>query len=77
MRWGASSDHPQVFPRARRCFDPKGMLALVECHTLNDDSVPGRVDWRAAIRTDWAKRIDKLTEGCDWILRLYRSYTPA
>ena len=53
------------------------MLVLVECHTLNDDSVPRRVDWQAAIRTDWAKLVDKLTEGCDWILRLYWSCTPA
>lgn len=62
--------------RARRFFDPKGKPRYVALYDLADESVPKRPDWQAATRTEWAKKIDKLTEGCEWILRLYRSYTP-
>ncbi len=63
--------------RARRFFDPQGKPRYIALYDLADELVPDHPDWQAAIRTDWAKRIDKLTEGCEWILRLYRSHTPA
>ena len=63
--------------RARRFFDPKGTPRYIALYDLADESVPQHSAWRAAIGTDWAKRIDKLTGDCEWILRLYRSYTPA
>jgi hypothetical protein len=62
--------------RARRFFDPDGKPRYVALYDLADETVIEHPDWQAAIRTDWAKRIDKLTEGCEWLLRLYRSYAP-
>ncbi len=63
--------------RARRFVDPRGKPRYVALYDLADESVPQHPQWQAAIATDWAKRIDKLTESCEWLLRLYRSYTPA
>jgi len=63
--------------RARRFFDPKGTPRYIALYDLADESVPQHPDWQAALRTGWARRIDKLTGSCEWILRLYRSYTPS
>ena len=63
--------------RARRFVDlraPKPRyIALYE---LDNESVIQHPQWQAALRTEWAKRIGELTAGCEWFLRLYRSYTP-
>ena len=62
--------------RARRFFDPNGKPRYVALYDLADESVVQHPDWRAALRTEWAQKIDKLTAGREWFLRLYRSYTP-
>ena len=62
--------------RARRFFDPEGTPRYVALYDLADESVPKRAQWKAALGTEWAKRVGELTRGCEWILRLYRSYTP-
>jgi hypothetical protein len=62
--------------RARRFFDPDGKPRYVALYDLADESVTQHPDWQAAIRTEWARKIGKLTGGSEWILRLYRSYTP-
>ncbi len=63
--------------RARRFFDPAGKPRYIALYDLADETVPKHPDWQAALKTDWAKRIGKLTRDCDWLLRLYRSYSPA
>jgi len=63
--------------RARRFFDPNGKPRYVALYDLADENVPQHPDWQAALRTDWSRKIGKLTRNCEWILRLYRSYTPA
>ncbi len=63
--------------RARRFFAPKGTPRYLALYDLDDESVLQHPDWRAATQTEWATRVDRLTEGCEWILRLYRSYTPS
>ncbi len=63
--------------RARRFFDPSGTPRYVALYDLADDSVPRHPDWQAALRTDWARKIGKLTRDGEWLLRVYRSYTPA
>ncbi len=63
--------------RARRFFDPNGKPRYIALYDLADKSVPQHADWQAALRTEWARKIGKLTSGCEWILRMYRSYTPA
>jgi hypothetical protein len=63
--------------RARRFFDPNGKPRYIALYDLVDESVVQHPDWRAATQTEWARKIDKLTSGVEWVLRLYRSYTPA
>jgi len=63
--------------RARRFFDPNGKPRYVALYDLADERVPQHPDWRAALRTVWSKRIGDLTRDCEWLLRVYRSYTPA
>jgi hypothetical protein len=63
--------------RARRFFDPNGKPRYVALYDLADESVVQHPQWQAALRTEWARKIDKLTAGREWFLRLYRSYTPA
>jgi len=63
--------------RARRFFDPNGKPRYVALYDLADAAVLQHPEWQAALRTEWARKIDKLTAGREWILRLYQSYTPA
>lgn len=63
--------------RARRFFDPRGKPRYVALYDLADESVAQHPAWRAALKTEWAKRIGRLTEGSESIVRLYRSYVPA
>jgi hypothetical protein len=62
--------------RARRFVDPNAKPRYVALYDLADVSVVRHPEWQAALRTDWARKIDKLTGDCEWILRLYRNYTP-
>ena len=63
--------------RARRFFDPSGKPRYVALYDLADESVPQHPQWQAALQTDWARKIGKLTRHGKWLLRLYRSYAPA
>ena len=63
--------------RARRFVDRGASPRYIALYDLDDESVTQRPEWQAAIGTEWARKIGKLTAGCEWILRLYRSYTPA
>lgn len=62
--------------RARRFFDPNGKPRYVALYDLADESVPQHPGWQTATRTEWARKIGKLTSGCEWTLQMYRSYTP-
>ena len=59
---------------ARRFFDPNGKPRYIALYDLADTSAPGSAHWKAALDTPWAKRIDTLTQGCEWILATYVSY---
>jgi hypothetical protein len=61
--------------RARRFLDPEGKPRYVAIYDLADARAPDHGAWQEAISTPWARRIDALTEGCEWILRTYRAYT--
>jgi hypothetical protein len=60
--------------RARRFFDPNGKPRYLALYDLSDASVPGSAPWKAALKTDWAKRIATLTRDCEWILSTYIAY---
>lgn len=62
--------------RARRFRDPHGKPRYIALYDLADESVVRHPAWISASATEWSRKIDQLTEGCEWILRLYRSYTP-
>lgn len=61
---------------ARRFRTSSGGPRYIALYDLADGSVLQHPAWQAATRTDWAKRIDALSAGCEWTLRLYRSYAP-
>ena len=63
--------------RARRFRASSGTPRYLALYDLANESVPSQPQWKAAIATDWSKRIDRLTAGRKWILKLYRSYAPA
>ncbi|MCL4800064.1 MAG: hypothetical protein KJ025_10795 [Burkholderiales bacterium] len=67
---------PGVFC-ARRFRAHSGTPRYVALYDLADESVPRAREWQAALETEWARRIDRLTETCEWILRTYRAYAPA
>jgi hypothetical protein len=60
---------------ARRFFDPKGKPRYIALYELDNDKARDRPEWQAALATPWARRIDELTEGCEWLLRMFRAYT--
>lgn len=62
--------------RARRFRDPRGTPRYIALYDLEDASVVERPQWKKALATDWARRVHEVTKGCEWILRLYRSYVP-
>lgn len=59
---------------ARRFFDPQGKPRYIALYELADAGVPGSPSWQAALATEWAKRIDKLTSAYDWTLETYAAY---
>ena len=63
--------------RARRFFDPNGKPRYVALYDLADENVPQHPDWQAALRTDWSRKIGKLTRNCEWILRRYAAALPS
>ena len=60
--------------RARRFKASSGAPRYLALYDLADDRVPEHPQWRAAIATEWSKRIDRYTAGREWILRCYRAY---
>ena len=62
--------------RTRRFLDPQGKPRYVALYELADAGVPGSAPWKAALATDWAKRIDELSRDCEWILATYAAYEP-
>jgi len=62
--------------RARRFRDPHGSPRYIALYELADANVVDQSAWKAAAATEWARRMDQLTRSREWILRLYRSYTP-
>lgn len=62
--------------RARRFRDPRGTPRYIALYDLEDEGVIRHPAWKKALATDWSRRIHELTKGCEWILRLYRSYVP-
>ncbi|MCZ7564195.1 MAG: hypothetical protein M5U08_10745 [Burkholderiales bacterium] len=62
---------------ARRFRARSATLRYVALYDLADESVSRAREWQAARETEWARRIDRLTESCKWILRTYRAYAPA
>ncbi|MEK7361217.1 MAG: hypothetical protein AAB133_03965 [Pseudomonadota bacterium] len=62
--------------RARRFFDPNGKPRYVALYELADADVASSASWNAALATDWAKRIDTLTQDSEWILKTYVAYDP-
>jgi hypothetical protein len=60
--------------RARRFFDPNGKPRYLALYDLTDASVAGSAPWKAALKTDWARRIGTLTRDCEWILATYIAY---
>jgi len=63
--------------RARRFFDPEGSPRYIALYDLADASVPQHPAWKAALATDWSRKMGKLTRDCDWLLRLYHDYRPS
>ena len=60
---------------ARRFFDAQGTPRYVTLYELADAGVPASAAWQAALETEWAKRIDAITEDCDWTLKAYIAYS--
>jgi len=59
---------------ARRFFDPKGAPRYVALYELADAAVSESAQWQAALDTEWAKRMDKLTADGEWLLARYIAY---
>jgi len=62
--------------RARRFRDPHGDPRYVALYDLADAAVVDHPAWAAALATEWSRRMDQVTRSREWILRLYRSYSP-
>jgi hypothetical protein len=62
---------------ARRFRARVGAPRYIALYELTDELVPESPGWRAALETAWSRRIDELTQGCEWILRTYVAYRPA
>ncbi len=63
--------------RARRFFDPAGKPRYIALYELASANVADSAQWKSALETDWAKRIDALTQDCEWILKAYTAYDAA
>ena len=60
--------------RARRFFDPEGKPRYLALYELAEASVALSPPWNSALATPWAKRIDALTQDCEWTLATYVAY---
>jgi len=59
---------------ARRFRASSGSPRYVALYDLADAEVVKQDAWRAATQTEWARRIDEQTEGCEWILSTWLAY---
>jgi len=62
---------------ARRFRTRSGTPRYVALYDLAEEGVPLAREWRAALETERARRVDRLTGDCEWILRTCRAYVPA
>jgi hypothetical protein len=62
---------------ARRFRARAGTPRYIALYDLADERALGSPGWRAAIETPWSRRIDELTQDCEWILKTYARYGPA
>jgi hypothetical protein len=62
---------------ARRFRARSGTPRYIALYDLADELVPESPGWRAALETPWAQRIEALTEGSEWIIKVYLAYAPA
>jgi hypothetical protein len=60
--------------RARRFTAWEGEPRHIALYDLADASVAESPGWQSALETPWAKRIDELTLGSEWILARYAAY---
>jgi len=59
---------------ARRFRARAGTPRYIALYDLADEGVPESPGWRDAIATPWSRRIDELTQDCEWILKTYARY---
>lgn len=59
---------------ARRFRALSGSPRYVALYDLAGADVPRHPAWQSALRTEWAQRIDAVTEGCEWILATWNEY---
>jgi len=59
---------------ARRFRASAGSPRHVALYDLAGADVPQHPAWQSALHTEWAQRIDALTEGCEWILATWNEY---
>ena len=60
--------------RARRFLDARGKPRYIALYELAAADVVASAPWNAALATPRAKRIDALTQDCEWILATYMAY---
>jgi hypothetical protein len=61
---------------ARRFRARSGTPRYIALYDLADERAPESPEWRAAVATPWSRRIDELTQDCEWILKTYARYGP-
>lgn len=59
---------------ARRFRARTGRPRYIALYDLADELVPDSPGWRAALETPWSRRIEELTQDCEWILKTYLTY---
>jgi hypothetical protein len=59
---------------ARRFLDPEGKPRYIALYETTGAGIVGSDAWNAALATPWARRIDALTQDCEWILATYVAY---
>lgn len=59
---------------ARRFRALSGSPRYVALYDLSDPEAPNHPAWQSAVTTEWTRRIDELTAGCEWILSTWREY---
>ena len=58
---------------ARRFRALSGSPRYIALYDLSDISAPEHPQWKAAVSTEWTKRIDDLTVDCEWMLSAWKA----